>query len=67
MILLQQIIKIYDKNVISFPDFSIDEGEFCLIKGRSGIGKTTLLEILSFLNKKSGGRYYFNNQNTDLL
>lgn len=34
---------------ISFPDFSLGQGEHCLLLGESGSGKTTLLHLLGGL------------------
>jgi len=39
--------------------FSIKKGEFVSIMGPSGTGKSTLLHILSFLDRPTGGSYTF--------
>jgi len=39
--------------------FGIKKGEFAAIMGPSGSGKSTLLHILGFLDRPSGGKYYF--------
>lgn len=37
------------QKAISFPDFTINKGEHCLLLGSSGSGKTTLLHVLGGL------------------
>lgn len=46
-------------------DFSIEKGEFISIMGPSGSGKSTLLHILGFLDRPTGGKYFFDGKNMD--
>lgn len=45
----------------------IKRGEFVAIMGPSGSGKSTLLHILGFLDRQSGGKYYFDGKSMDEL
>lgn len=47
--------------------FTIDEGEFVSIMGPSGSGKSTLMHILGFLDRASGGSYFFNGKDVQSL
>ncbi len=46
---------------ISFPSFSLDKGEHCLLLGESGSGKTTLLHLLGGLLRGYSGNLQLNN------
>ncbi|SFE17334.1 ABC transporter ATP-binding protein [Peptostreptococcus sp. D1] len=60
------------KSVLQDLDFVIDKGRFILITGESGVGKSTLLNIMGLLSKPSDGEVtiFGNvsvNDNSDLL
>ena len=62
MIRLEQISKTYSRNgvpVTALRDasFSIDAGDFVVIRGVSGSGKSTLLNILGCLDSPTAGTY----------
>ena len=52
----------YDqKEVISFPDFSVEKGDTLLVLGESGKGKTTLLHLLGGIISPQQGSIKVNN------
>jgi cell division transport system ATP-binding protein len=65
MLVLKNITKIYPSNIIALDNvsFEINAGEFILLIGRSGAGKTTILKILRREEEPSRGQIYFKNKN----
>jgi ABC-type nitrate/sulfonate/bicarbonate transport system ATPase subunit len=61
---LEKITKLYKKSensdhiVLKDISFSIDEGDFVIILGESGCGKTTLLNLLAGLEQPTSGKIY---------
>ncbi len=51
--------------VLKGVSFEIPEGQFVAIMGPSGSGKSTLLHILGFLDKSTGGDYFFDGKKVD--
>lgn len=49
---------------LSNVNFSVEQGEYVAIMGESGSGKTTLLNILSSLDRPTGGEVILNGKNT---
>ena len=57
-----------DVKVLRDFDLVVEPGEFVVLLGASGSGKTTALRILSGLEEPSGGQVYIDDQNvTDVL
>ena len=57
-----------DVKVLRNFDLEVQPGEFVVLLGASGSGKTTALRILSGLEKPSGGQVYIDEENvTDVL
>ncbi|MDN5310505.1 MAG: UDP-glucose/iron transport system ATP-binding protein [Methanolobus sp.] len=54
-----------DRSILSGFDMSLCRGEKVLIKGRSGIGKTTLFRLLMGFRKPSSGAIYFDGRPLD--
>jgi len=78
MIELKGITKTYRKNgslevnVLSGIDLEIRKGEFVAIMAPSGMGKSTLMNIIGCLDRPSGGQYFLDgtevvNMNDDQL
>lgn len=53
--------------VLKGVTFDIEKGEFVSIMGPSGSGKSTLMHILSFLDKPTGGAYFFEGKDVSSL
>lgn len=49
-------------HALSNVNFSIEQGEFCIIVGASGAGKTTILNILGGMDTLSEGRVFLDGQ-----
>lgn len=54
-------------NVIKGIDLKIYEGEFIMIMGKSGCGKTTLMNIIGFLDRLTTGTYKFQGKDVSWL
>ena len=48
-------------NKFNFPDIQLQKGENLLVLGESGVGKTTLIQILAGLLKSDSGKIEFGN------
>ena len=51
--------KLKDKSIFSELTLSVNKGEKVLVKGRSGIGKTTIFRLILGFTKPSAGEIYF--------
>jgi ABC-type lipoprotein export system ATPase subunit len=49
------------RQTLTFPSFSLNNGEHCLLLGESGSGKTTLLHLLGGLLRGYSGNLQLNN------
>ena len=62
LISLDNINKTYnEKIVLNKINLEVEENQFISIKGPSGVGKSTLLNILTGLEKADSGNYVMNN------
>ena len=60
-ILFENVVKIYKMGEVEIravdgADFTIDKGEFTVIVGPSGAGKTTILNMLGGMDSSTSGR-----------
>lgn len=72
LITLKDIKKSYFVNneehiILNNLNLSIEQGEFLMIMGKSGSGKTSLLNILGFLNKFNEGQYIFKGEDVTFI
>ncbi|SEN68040.1 putative ABC transport system ATP-binding protein [Peptostreptococcus russellii] len=54
-------------HVLKDLNLKVEYGEFLMIMGKSGSGKTTMLNILGFLDKLDSGKYYFDGKDISNL
>lgn len=72
MIILSNVCKIYCQNAVESIgveniSLRIYPADYIAITGRSGCGKTTLLNLLGCMDTLTKGTYYFENQNISAL
>ena len=66
MLELKQFSKTFkSKLIFNLADFTCKRGEIVLLIGRSGIGKTTCLDIISGIKRYDTGDFLFKNQKVE--
>ena len=50
------------RQVLRDINLTVNEGDIISITGKSGCGKTTLLNIIGFFEKQTSGEYFFQNK-----
>ena len=60
---LKQVCKGYDHPVMDQLSLEVEQGEFFVIVGPSGIGKTTLLRCIAGLEVVDGGEIFIEGKN----
>lgn len=65
MIAFKNVTKIYYPDIVALDNisFEVKAGEFVLLIGRSGAGKTTILKILRREEEPTKGTIYYKNRN----
>ena len=69
MILFERVTKRYPngREALRAASFSIDRGEMVFLTGRSGAGKSTVLKLISMLERPTRGTVVVNGQNLGAL
>ncbi len=63
MLEVNNLTKIYEDFAIKDFSIKVEEGEYFMILGVSGAGKSLLLELIAGLEKPDSGKIYFNGKN----
>lgn len=66
-ILLENVTKVFDGQVVAVSDFTLDvaDGEFMVIVGPSGCGKTTTLRLIAGLENVTSGSIFIGDSPAD--
>jgi len=69
MIVFKNVTKIYYPNITAIDkvSFEIKSGEFVILVGRSGAGKTTILKLIRKEENPSHGNIFYKNWNYSLM
>jgi cell division transport system ATP-binding protein len=69
MIRFEQVTKTYPGNFSALKNisFTIDSGDMVFLAGHSGAGKSTVLKLISGIEKPTTGNVWLNNQNLGSL
>ncbi|MCX7020209.1 MAG: ABC transporter ATP-binding protein [bacterium] len=72
MIQARDVIKDYyacnkSVRILDKADFTVEEGAFVALVGRSGTGKTTVLNLLGGLDKPTSGEIIFENRHIEVM
>lgn len=65
LISMKNVYKSYDRDVLVDLNFEVNKGEFVVIVGKSGVGKTTLFHLVSRLETMYQGHYMFDGENVN--
>lgn len=68
-IVFDQVTKIFEPDELVLEDisFQIEKGEFVFLIGKSGVGKSSILKLLSGQEEASGGKIFVDQKDISLL
>lgn len=68
-IVFEHVTKIFEPNELILEDisFRVEKGEFLFLIGKSGVGKSSILKLLSRQEEVSGGRIFVDQMDIGLL
>jgi cell division transport system ATP-binding protein len=67
MIKFEKVTKIFEPDLVVLQDvsFEVKNGEFVCVVGKSGAGKTTLINLILGLEKPTSGQIFFDGQSIE--